>query len=137
MADAIYEEWKEDAMDGTGPNLSARDILAIAIDSADYTRSTGSGGHSTLSDVPAGARVATSSAIGGKSIAGRTFDLADYTWTSVSGDPFEEILYVEVRSAGDATTHLVIIKDTATGLPATPGGSDINVTINASGLFGL
>lgn len=137
MADEIYQEFKEDCLDGTGPDLTGNPVHAVLIDEADYTRSTGNGGHATMADVAGAAQVATSAAIGGKSVAGRTFDLADYTFTSVTGDECEAILYYEERSAAAAGRFLIIIKDSATGLPVTPNGGDINVTINASGLFGI
>jgi len=38
-------------------------------------------------------------------------------------------------SVNDATSPLIVLWDTATGLPVATGGTDIRVTWNAQGLF--
>ena len=82
--------------------------------------------------------VATSSAfLSSKTFTDGTFDAADITFSSVTGDESEAvILYVD--SGSDATSRLICFLDTvASGLPVTPNGGDITVTWNASGIFDL
>lgn len=79
-----------------------------------------------LSDIGAGARIATSSAIT-VSISGRTVDMTDVTFIAVTGASVESIvLYKDTGSA--ATSRLIVFIDTATNLPVTPNGGDITVT---------
>jgi hypothetical protein len=58
------------------------------------------------------------------------------TFTAVTGDVSEAvILYKDTGVA--ATSPLIAYIDTATGLPVTPNGGDITVTVPASGWFSL
>jgi hypothetical protein len=64
------------------------------------------------------------------------FDGADYApaFTAVSGATVESL--VMFKNTGTPTTsNLICYWDTATGLPLTPNGGDVNVTFNASGIF--
>jgi hypothetical protein len=45
------------------------------------------------------------------------------------------VLFVDTGNA--ATDALIAFIDTGTGLPVTPNGGDITVTVNASGWFTL
>jgi hypothetical protein len=132
-ADAIYPKFKEAALQGS-VNLSSCNIRAILVDLADYTYSAA---HDFLDDVPAGARVATSGNLGSKTFTNGRFDSADFTWSSVTGDPSEAvILYCDTGTAG--TSYLIVYIDTAlTGFPVTPNGGDINFTVDAAGWFTL
>lgn len=106
-------------------------ITALLIDSADYTYSTA---HDDLADVAGAAQVATAN-LGTLSVANGTFDSADFSWTSVTGDQSEAIILYDNTHANDA---LFLFLDTSiTGMPVTPNGGNINVTVNASGWFAL
>lgn len=133
MANAIYPKAKETALQG-GLNMSAGNVKAVLVDGADYTYSAS---HQFLSDVAGAGRVATSGNLGTKTFTSGTFDSADFAFTAVTGDPCEIlIVYVDTGVAG--TSPLVAYYDTGvTGLPVTPNGGDINVTVNASGWFTL
>lgn len=133
MANALYPLAKKAFLDGD-LDLLSDDIKVVLVDLDDYTYSAQ---HEYLSDVPAGARVATSGNLASKSTTGGTFDSADPSFSAVSGDPAEAlILYQDSGSA--ATSRLIAYYDTGvTGLPVTPNGGDINVTVNASGWFSL
>ena len=98
----------------------------MLVDLADYTFSAA---HEDLADVPAGARVAvTSAGVGSKAVTGGVFDAADITWPSVSGDQSEAIV-MYLHTGVDATARLVAFLDTGiTGMPVTPNGGDITVT---------
>lgn len=77
-----------------------------------------------LSDIGAGARIATSGAFASKTVTSGVADAADVTFTAVSGASVESIvIYKDTGSA--ATSPLIAFIDTATGLPVTPNGGDI------------
>ena len=133
MAKAIYPKLKEAALQG-GVNLSSGNIKAVLIDLADYTYSAA---HEFLSDVPAAARVATSGNLASKTFNAGTFDSADPIFSAVTGD-VSEALIVFIDTGTASTSRLVAFYDTGVGgLPVTPNGGDINVTVNASGWFTL
>ena len=133
MPNVIYPKFKEQALQG-GVNLASGNIKAVLVDLADYTYSAA---HEFLSDVPAAARVATTGNMASKTFTNGTFDSADPSFTAVTGDVSEAlILFIDTGTAG--TSRLIAFYDTGVGgLPFTPNGGDINVTVNASGWFAL
>ena len=129
----IYPKFKEQALQG-GINLSSGNIKAVLVDLADYTYSDA---HEFLSDVAVAGRVATSGNLASKSFTNGTFDSADFSFTAVTGDQ-SEALIVFIDTGAPSTSRLVAFYDAGvTGLPVTPNGGDINVTVNASGWFSL
>lgn len=135
MANVIYPKYKEALLNGdTNIELDGSNVKAVLIGSADYTYSAG---HQFLSDIAGAGRVATSANLASKTTTGGTFDAADFVFTAVTGDPSEAmVIYIDTGVAG--TSRLVAFYDTGvTGLPVTPNGGDINVTVNASGFFTL
>jgi hypothetical protein len=132
MANALYDTFKE-ALLNKEHDFSADTIKATLIDSADYTFSASHDDYST--DVAAGAKVAASGALTSLTITNGTFDTADFTWSAVSGDQSEAIILWNETPTPD---KLAVFYDTGmTGMPVTPSGGDINVTVNASGWFAL
>ncbi len=132
MANALYDTFKE-ALLNKEHDFSADAIKATLIDSADYTFAASHDDYST--DVGASAKVAVSGALGSLSITNGTFDTADFTWSAVSGDPSEAIIVWNETPTPD---KLAVFYDTGmTGMPVTPNGGDINVTVNGSGWFAL
>lgn len=133
MANGLYAYFKEQALSGL--DLTSVNVKAVLVDSADYTVDLAN--HQDLADIAAGARVATSANLSSKTVTGGTFDSADVTFTSVTGDQSEAIvLYYD--SGTEATSTLIGYWDTASsGLPVTPDGNNITVTVNASGWFSL
>ena len=99
------------------------DIRAIIVDAADY--SVDIDVDEFLSDVPAGARVATQ-ALAGKSNALGVLDASDTVFTAVSGD-VSEALVIYLHTGTEGTSHLIAYIDTATGLAVTPNGGDVTV----------
>lgn len=65
-----------------------------------------------------------------------TVDFNDFTFTLVSGASCESLTFC-LETGTDATSTFWLFIDTATGLPVTPNGGDINVVLNASGLYQL
>ncbi len=62
-------------------------------------------------------------------------DCNDFTFTSVTGNSAENL--VLFKSTGtNSTSPLCVNYDTfSSGMPVTPNGGDIAITVNASGLF--
>lgn len=127
MANALYDPFVEAYLTGAADavDFDTADIRAILIDTADYTFSAA---HDYLDDVAAGARVATSATLA-VTRQGRAIDLADATFTAVTGDVSEALIVYCHDGGADSARRLIAYIDTASsGLPATPGGGDITVT---------
>lgn len=135
MANVIYPKYKEALLTAdSNIDLEAGNVKAVLVDGADYTYSAA---HDFLDDVPSGGRVATSGNLASKTITNGVFDVADFSFTAVTGD-VSEILIIYIDTGVASTSRLVAYYDTGvTGLPVTPNGGDINVTVNGSGLFAL
>lgn len=107
------------------------------IDSADYTYGAA---HATyaVGTVAAVAKVAESSALTSPTIVDGVFDTADFTWTAVTGDVSEAIILWDDTTTTPTADLLIAFYDTGmTGMPVTPNGGNINVTVHASGWFAL
>lgn len=135
MANALYNTFKQDLLNKVF-DMDTDVIKASLIDSADYTFSAAhdeySGG---ARDVAAIAIVAESGALGSPTIVNGTFDTADFTWATVSGDQSEAVIVWDDTLTND---RLCVFYDTGmTGMPVTPSGGNINFTVNASGWFAL
>lgn len=135
MANALYNTYKEGLLDKLF-DMNTDAIVAALVDAADYTYSAAHDEFSGASrDVALVAVVATSSTLGSPTITSGTFDTADFTWTAVTGDQSEDIILYHDPSTND---RLIAFYDTGmTGMPVTPNGGNINVTVNASGWFAL
>ena len=131
MASAIYPKFKEALLQGDY-DLSTAVVRAVLVDTGTYTYSSAHDFYNDLSGV-----VGTESgAFASKTFTNGTFDAADITFTAVTGATAEAIvLFVDTGNV--ATDALIAFLDSATGLPVTPNGGDINVTWNASGIFTL
>lgn len=135
MANLLYPKFKQQLLNKQ-QDLDTDGIRAILVDSADYTYNSA---HDFLDDVAVAGRVAVSSDLGSPTINDGTFDTADFTWTAVTGDQSEAIiLYNHGMAGADTGRGLIAFYDASiTGMPVTPNGGDINVTVNASGWFSL
>jgi hypothetical protein len=78
-----------------------------------------------IDDVPAGARVATATLTGKSNVRG-VVDAADISFGNVTGDPSEAVI-IWHDTGTESTSPLLLFLDTATGLPVTPSGSEIQV----------
>lgn len=133
MANQLYTTYKVACLTGNAPDLATADVKAVLVDTDDYTFSAA---HEFLSDVAAGARVATTAALGSKTTTGGVFDAADIALPDSGGDQAEAlVLYVDTGTEG--TSRLIAYIDTATGLPITPDSTEDTITWNASGIFAL
>ena len=124
MANALYDAGRETFLTGA-VSWSTDNIKIVLVDGADYTQNLAT--DDFLDDIAVGGRVATSANLGTKTTTAGVADAADVTFSSVSGDQSELIAcYKDTGSA--ATSNLIFLLDTATGLPVTPNGGDITVT---------
>ena len=103
-----------------------QDHRVILHDNADDTPDDGD---DFLNDVVAGARVAVSGAIGSPTKALGVADAADMApaFSAATGDTSECIIIYR-HTGTESTSNLVAFIETATGLPVTPNGGDINIT---------
>lgn len=116
-----------------GLDWTGADIKAVLVDTALYTYSAA---HEFLSDIPAGARVATSAALGAKTDTGGVADAEDAAFIALVGVTIEAlVVYIDTGVA--ATSRLLVYIDTAAGLPITPSGGDHTIRWSASGIFQL
>lgn len=124
MANALYDLGREGFLDGS-IDWDTNNQKASLLDSAVYTPNLVTDKfQSTI--VGGGAAIANSSNLASKTVTLGVADAADVTWTAVTGAVSE---YIEVwqDSGSNATSRVICLIDTATGLPVTPNGGDINV----------
>jgi len=131
MANGLYAIFKQRLLNKE-LDLDTDVITALLIDNADYSVNLTT--HDDLADVAGAGQVATAN-LGTLTIALGVFDSADFSWTAVTGDQSESIILYDNTHASDA---LIAYYDTGiTGMPVTPNGGNINVTVHASGWFSL
>jgi len=118
----LYTKAKQGLIDGS-IDLDTDDIRVILVD-ADYTPNMAT--DDNLDDIPSGARVAVSGALQSKTVTDGVFDAADIVISAVSGDQFEYLVLYK-HTGTESTSRLILLIDSATGLPCTPNGSDITV----------
>jgi hypothetical protein len=126
MANALYDLGRQAFLNG-GINWTSDNIKVVLVDSAAYTVNLAT--HQYLSDIAAGARIATTANLAGKTSTAGVADANDITFTAVTGAQSEYL--VVYKDTGTATTSpLIAFIDTATGLPVTPNGGDISITFD-------
>lgn len=135
MANALYVAYKNTALgNGTAVDLDADTIKVTLTDNADYTVNLST--HDFFNDVTAGGRVSTAT-LASKVISNGAFDSADPTFTTVSGDVSESLILWKDTTV-ESTSPLIAYYDTfSAGMPVTPNGGNIVVTVNGSGWLSL
>ncbi len=124
MANELYDTGRA-AFLGADVDWLADDIKCVLVDAADYTVNLST--HDFLDDIPSGARVATSANLASKTTTAGVADAADITFSAVTGDPCEALVIYKDTGAA-STSQLIAYIDTATGLPVTPNGGDVDVS---------
>jgi hypothetical protein len=123
MANAIYAKGLEGFLGGTN-DWDTNNIKVALIDEADDTIDLAV--DDNWDDRAAPARVAISGNLASKTITDGVADAADVVFTTVTGDPSESLDVYE-DSGTESTSSMLANIDTATGLPVTPNGANINV----------
>lgn len=123
MANALYDLGREKFLLGEIDWVDDN-IKVLLVDTADYTVNLAT--DEFHSDVTGAAIEATSGNLGTKTSTAGVADAADVTFSSVTGDQCEAlVIYKDTGVSG--TSPLIAYIDTATGLPVTPTGGDIDV----------
>lgn len=120
---SLYGKGREGFLGGD-IDWDADTIKVAAIDTGLYTVSIDA--HQFLSDVVVGARIATSSALSAKTKALGVAGASNVVWSAVTGNSIEAIVIYQ-DTGSPATSRLIAYIDSATGLPVTPNGGDINL----------
>lgn len=121
MANGLYDKGRQAFLEG-GVAWLTDNIKAVLVDTGAYTPNLAT--HQFLSDIAAGARIATSANLAGKTSTAGVADANDAVFSAVTGVQSEAVvLYKDTGTAG--TSALICFMDTATGLPVTPNGGDI------------
>lgn len=111
MSNTIYPSARESYLTG-GLDWGSDDVRVILCDSG-YTYSAA---HDFLSDVPGGARLATSGSLTGKTTTGGVADADDVTFTAVAGGDTVTSVIVYKHTGTEATSDLILYMDeTAAG----------------------
>jgi hypothetical protein len=134
MANALYDTGRNAFLLGQ-INWSSNSFKVVLLSSA-YSVNLAT--HQYLSDITAGARVATSAALTTSTPGAGVANASNITLTAVSGSQITQ--FVIYRDTGtEGTSQLIAYFDTATNLPIQPNGGDITVqwSTDASKIFKL
>lgn len=122
MANALYGLGREKFL--TGSIDWSGDTIKVSLVTTSYTLVINT--DEFFDDIPGGAVVASSSALGSKTTTLGVADAADVTFSAVSGS--QAAYLIGWKDTGVASTSpLIFAIDVATGLPVTPNGGDITV----------
>jgi hypothetical protein len=123
MANGLYDKGRQAFLEG-GVAWLTDNIKVVLVDTGAYGPNLAT--HQFLSDIAAGARIATSANLAGKTSTAGVADANDAVFSAVTGVQSEAVvIYKDTGTAGTST--LIAYIDTATGLPVTPNGGDITV----------
>lgn len=131
MANAIYPKFKQARADASA-NVDLNDgtVKVALVDTGTYTYSASHEFLTSLSGV-----VGTAQTINNTTVTDGVFDGDNVTFTAVSGNTVEALVYY-IDTGSSATSRLVAYIDTGqSGLPVTPNGGDITLTFDAAGIF--
>ena len=124
MANTLYDSARQGFLEAQ-INWLTDTIKVLLVDSGAYTPNVST--HHFLADIQVSSRIAGPVTLTSKTTTGGAADAADVTFTSVSGASIEMIVIYK-DTGTEATSPLLAMIDTATGLPITPNGGDIIVT---------
>ena len=122
-ANGLYSAGRENFLSGD-IDWPANNIRVVLVDTNDDTPDQTA--DQDLADRLAGSRVATSGNLSSKTTTNGVADAADTTFSSVTGDQ-SEALDLYKATGTDSTSLLIANINSATGLPVTPNGGDIQV----------
>ncbi len=123
MANALYDKGRQRFLEGAISWLNDT-IKVLLVDTGLYTVNLAA--HEFLSDVPSGARVGAAQTLAGKTSTGGVADANDVTFNTVTGNSVEALVIYKDTGV-ETSSPLIAYIDTATGLPITPNGGNINV----------
>lgn len=121
MSNALYDAGRNAFL--TGAINWTSDTIKVVGCTSSYSPNLSTDTH--LSDVPSGDRVATAT-LSSATASGGIADASDVTFSSVTGSAIAKLV-VYKDTGTESTSTLIALIDTATGLPVTPNGGDIQV----------
>ncbi len=121
MTKALYDKGREGFLDGS-IDWDTNDIRAILVDAGAYAVDLAA--HDNLDDIPAGARIAVSGALTGKTVTAGVADADDVAFAAVAGASVEAIVIYK-HTGTESTSRLIGYVDEVTGFPYTPTGADV------------
>ena len=124
MANTLYDSARQGFLEAQ-INWLTDTVKVLLVDAGSYTPNVST--HHFLADIQISSRIAGPVTLTSKTTTGGAADAADVTFTSVSGASIEMIIIYK-DTGTEATSPLIAMIDTATGLPITPNGGDIIVT---------
>ena len=129
MANTLYDSARQGFLEAQ-INWLTDTVKVLLVDAGAYTPNVST--HHFLADIQVSSRIAGPVTLTSKTTTGGAADAADVTFTSVSGASIEMIIIYK-DTGTEATSPLLAMIDTATGLPITPNGGDkrINVPLAA------
>jgi len=130
MANALYANYAGLLLSG-GVNWSTDTVKAQLVNLGLYTPDIEA--HQFFSSVPVGARVGAAATLSAKALVNGSADASDLIYYSLSGLVVGALVLYKDTGV-EATSPLMGIIDTATGLPFTPNGGDLNVVWD-SGIY--
>ena len=136
MANRTFQSYKQAIMTGTALDLESAALKFALCDSAEYAPDTTISGDEFLSDIPAGARVAITDALAGVSVVDAILDFDNPALPDTGGAQAEYLVLFDDTGV-EATSRLIHLTDTATGLPITPDTVEDTIQVHAVGLFAL
>ena len=131
MGNALYDHGRENFLQGS-IDWDADDIRVKSLDEDDHTVNLAT--DEDVADLAANSDEFASGALATKTEFLGTADADDLTpaFATASGDKFESII-VFLFSGAEAGDMLICNIDTATGLPLTPDGNNIDITWSSGG----
>ncbi|WOI86000.1 hypothetical protein [Rhodococcus qingshengii] len=124
MSNALYDKGREGILDGSIA-WASNNIKAVLVDTGAYTVNLAT--HANLSDVPSGARIATSGNLSTKTSTNGVADADDVTFTAVSGASVEAIVLYKDTGTPSSSRLLAYIDTAGSSLPVTPNGGDLTI----------
>lgn len=124
MTNSLYDLGREGFLDGSIDWDT--DTIKLLLLSAGYTPNLAT--DKFISDLGANI-VARSPSLSGKTVAAGVADASDVALSAVTGSQVTRVALAK-DTGTDATSRLIGLVDTATGLPVTPNGGDINVVFD-------
>lgn len=123
MADAMYDNYREEALKGLRTPLTET-VKVMGVTSG-YTFSAA---HTSINDIAAANRVQATPALTSKTATAGVFDAADTTLTAVAAGSAIRALVVYTEAGTSASSTLMVYLDSAAQLPVTPNGGDIIIS---------
>lgn len=124
MANALYSLARQSFISQSPSiDMDTDDIKVSLVRSSAYTPNLTT--DQFLSSVPT--RVADSGNLSAKTVTLGVFDAADVTFTAVAAGLAAQYIVIWKDTGVAATSPLIALIDTGTGLPVTPNGGDITI----------